>query len=56
MVYNVVPYLSHAKCFGCLAFASTNGEQRAKLSHRATKFAFLGYKDEPKGYTLFDRD
>jgi len=54
MVYNDIPDLSHIKSFGCLTFASTSNVQRTKLSSRARKCVFLGYKDGAKGFSLFD--
>jgi len=53
MVYNEIPHLSHMKIFGCLAFATTTSVQRTKLSSRARKCVFLGYKDRVKGFNLF---
>ena len=53
MVYNEIPNLSHIKKIGCLDFSTTSSVQRIKLSSRARKCVFLGYKYGVKSFTLF---
>ncbi|MCH80679.1 peptide transporter PTR2, partial [Trifolium medium] len=53
---NKSPDLANLKCFGSLAYASTLQNHRTKLSCRARKCAFLGFKTGMKGVVLVDID
>jgi hypothetical protein len=47
------PDLSHARVFGCEAYARVNGHVR-KFEPKATRCVFVGYADATKGYRLWD--
>ncbi|WVZ19287.1 hypothetical protein V8G54_006609 [Vigna mungo] len=48
------PDLSHLRVFGCLAYSNTLEHGRTKLSPKARKAIFIGYKEGTKGYLLYD--
>jgi len=53
VLYKQQADLNHLKVFGCLAYSNTLKHGRTKLSPRARKTVFIGYKDGTKGY-FFD--
>ncbi|CAJ2647171.1 unnamed protein product [Trifolium pratense] len=54
IIHKQLPDLLNLKIFGSLAYASTLENHRTKLSCRARKCAFLGYKPGMKGVVLID--
>lgn len=54
ILHNKPSTFIHLKVFGCLSYAITLQAHRTKLSPRACKAVFLGYKEGTKGYILYD--
>ena len=48
------PYLAHLKVFGCDAFVHILKERRQKLEIKSEKCICIGYKDEVKGYKMWN--
>ncbi|CAL1361098.1 unnamed protein product [Linum trigynum] len=53
-LYKQKPDLSDLKVFGCLCFASTLSNNRAKFDSRSRKGVFIGYQRGIKGYKIYD--
>ena len=54
--YGRKPKVSHLKVFGCTAYAHVLDAERRKLDKKAVKLYFVGYRQNSKGYRLFDED
>jgi hypothetical protein len=48
------PSVSHLKVFFCDAFVHVPKEKRRKLDKKVVKCIFIGYKEEMKGWKLWD--
>jgi hypothetical protein len=48
------PFLSHLKVFGFDAFFHVPKEKRSKLENKEVECIFIGYKEEMKGYKIWD--
>jgi hypothetical protein len=48
------PLVSHLKLFGYYAFLHVPKEKRSKLDKKEVKCIFIGYKEEMKGYKIWD--
>jgi transposase InsO family protein len=48
------PSLQHLRVFGCDAYVHVPKENRSKLDKKAEKCIFIGYKDDVKGYKLWN--
>lgn len=54
ILYTKAPTLLHLKSFGCLTYASTIQAYRTKCDTRVKKTIFLGYRNDTKGFLLYD--
>jgi len=48
------PSLSHLKVFGCDAYVHVPKKERTKLDCKSERCIFIGYKDDLKGYKLWN--
>jgi hypothetical protein len=48
------PSLEHLKLFGCDSYVHVLKENRSKLDTKAKKCIFIGYKDDMKGYNIWN--
>jgi hypothetical protein len=46
--------LQHLRVFGCDAYVHVPKENRSKLDNKDEKCIFIGYKDDVKGYKLWN--
>jgi hypothetical protein len=53
-LYGTTPSYDHLRVFGCDYYPITSVTAPHKLSHRSTRYLFLGYSSDHKGYCCLD--
>jgi hypothetical protein len=53
-LYGTPPSYSHLRVFGCVCYPNTSATAPHKLSPRSTRYFFLGYSLDHKGYQCLD--
>uniref|UniRef100_A0A453GJS8 Integrase catalytic domain-containing protein n=1 Tax=Aegilops tauschii subsp. strangulata TaxID=200361 RepID=A0A453GJS8_AEGTS len=54
LLYGIPPTYDHLRVFGCLCFPNQYATMANKLAPRSSRYVFLGYALEHKGYRCFD--
>lgn len=54
LLFQQPPSLIHLKVFGFLGYVTSNQIHQTEFDQRARKNVFLGFKDDTKGYILYD--
>lgn len=52
--YRTKPFINHLKFFGSIYYTYVPKIKRNKLEHKSNVRIFVGYKNNTKGYRLYD--
>ena len=53
-LFNQKPDVANLRVFGCVSYVHVPDNQRTKLDAKSRKVIFVGYRDNTKGYKLYD--